>query len=159
LKHLLLLYLVISKQSCNNLISTLIMSLYASYVCLSIPASSRIPWSILRRWTPHLWGGYVTVGNRARSGLNTHSKHLKIATMFTVRTLSPNKDYSSLFRWQDNLCVHIATTELHQRWNVVVLECWSYFVVDGVILLFVSLIEQLGCVCFCCWWRYFVVCE
>jgi hypothetical protein len=48
LKHLLLLFLVISKQSCNNLISTLIMSLYASYVCLCILASSRMPRSMLR---------------------------------------------------------------------------------------------------------------
>jgi hypothetical protein len=34
LKHLLLLYLVIFKSSYNNLIFTLIMVLYASYVCL-----------------------------------------------------------------------------------------------------------------------------
>jgi hypothetical protein len=31
------------KQNCNNLISTLIMSLYALYVCLCILTSSRIP--------------------------------------------------------------------------------------------------------------------
>jgi hypothetical protein len=36
-------------QSCNNLIFTLIMSLYTSYMCLYIFASSRIPWLILRR--------------------------------------------------------------------------------------------------------------
>jgi hypothetical protein len=42
LKHLLLLYLVLSETSCNNIISTLIMSLYASYVCSRILASSRI---------------------------------------------------------------------------------------------------------------------
>jgi hypothetical protein len=52
-------------------------------------------------------------GIRARLGLNTHSKHLKIATTFTVRTLSPYKDYSSLLRWQANICVYIATTKLH----------------------------------------------
>jgi hypothetical protein len=34
LKHFPLLYLVISKQSCNNFISTLIMILYALYVCV-----------------------------------------------------------------------------------------------------------------------------
>jgi hypothetical protein len=34
LKHFLLPYLVILESSCNNTISTLIMSLYASYVCL-----------------------------------------------------------------------------------------------------------------------------
>jgi hypothetical protein len=51
---------------------------------------------------------------RARSGLNTHAKHVKIATTFTVRTLSPYKDYSSLLRWQANICVYIATTELHR---------------------------------------------
>jgi hypothetical protein len=33
LKHLSLLYLVIFKPSCNNLISTIILVLYASYVC------------------------------------------------------------------------------------------------------------------------------
>jgi hypothetical protein len=53
-------------------------------------------------------------GIRARLGLNTHSKHLKITTPFTVRMLSPYKDYSSLLMWQANICVYIATTELHQ---------------------------------------------
>jgi hypothetical protein len=53
LKHFPLLYLVISKQSCNNLISTLIISLYASYVCLCILPLLRIPRSILRWQTPH----------------------------------------------------------------------------------------------------------
>jgi hypothetical protein len=43
-----------------------------------------------------------------------HSKHLKIVTMLTVRMLSPYKDYSSLLRWQANIRVHIATTELRQ---------------------------------------------
>jgi hypothetical protein len=46
-------------------------------------------------------------GIRARLGLNTHSKHLKIATMFTMRTLSPYKYYSGLLRWQANIIVHI----------------------------------------------------
>jgi hypothetical protein len=41
-------------------------------------------------------GGVVTASIRARSGLNIHSKHLKITTKFTVRMLSPYKDYSSL---------------------------------------------------------------
>jgi hypothetical protein len=55
-----------------------------------------------------------------------------------VRTLSPYKDYSSLLRWQANLCVYIATTELHQRWYVVdFLECSTYFVV-GDLWLFVA---------------------
>jgi hypothetical protein len=77
-------------------------------------------------------------GIRARSGLNRHFKHLKITTAFTVRTLSPYKDYSSLLRWQANLCVYIATTELHQRWYVVdFLECSTYFVV-GDLWLFVA---------------------
>jgi hypothetical protein len=52
-------------------------------------------------------------------GLTTHSKHLKIVTTFTVRMLSPYKDYSSLLKWQANICVYIATTELHQRRYVV----------------------------------------
>jgi hypothetical protein len=66
LKHLLLLYLITSKQSCNNLISTLIISLYILYVCLCILASSRIPRSILRWQTPHFRGGSVTVDNISR---------------------------------------------------------------------------------------------
>jgi hypothetical protein len=135
LKHLLLLHLVISKQSCNNLISTLIMSLYASFVCLCILTSSKISRSILRQRTPHLWGGSIIVSIRARLELNTHSKHLKITTTLTVRTLNPYKDYSSLLRWQGNLCVHIATTELCQ---------WRYVVIFGVLTLF------------CCWWHYFL---
>jgi hypothetical protein len=48
LEHFPLLYLVISKQSCNNLIPTLIMIMYALHVCLCILASSRITGSILR---------------------------------------------------------------------------------------------------------------
>jgi hypothetical protein len=52
----------------------------------------------------------ITADIRVRSGLNTHSKHLKISTMFTVGMLSPYKDYSSLLRWQANMCSYIATT-------------------------------------------------
>jgi hypothetical protein len=37
------------------------MSLYASYVCLCILASSRIPQLILRRQTSTFQGGYVTI--------------------------------------------------------------------------------------------------
>jgi hypothetical protein len=66
LKHLLLLYLITSKQSCNNLISTLIISLYILYVCLCILASSRIPRSILRWQTPHFLGGSFTADNISR---------------------------------------------------------------------------------------------
>jgi phosphate starvation-inducible membrane PsiE len=39
-----------------------------------------------------------------------------------------------------------ATTELHQRRYVVILECLSYFVVDDIILLFVAFVELLGLV-------------
>jgi hypothetical protein len=74
-------------------------------------------------------GGSVTTGIRAKSGLNTHYKHLKIATTFTARTLSPYKDYSSLLRWKANICFHIATTELHQR---------RYVLIFGVLILFYS---------------------
>jgi hypothetical protein len=42
LKHLLLRYHVISKFYCNNLVSTLIMYLYVSYVCLYVLTSLRI---------------------------------------------------------------------------------------------------------------------
>jgi hypothetical protein len=90
---------------------------------LCILALSKIPQSILRQWTPHFWGGSVIVGIRARSGLNT---------------LRPYKDYSSLIRWQDNMCSYIATTELWwQRYVVVFGECFNLFY---------------------CWWTYFVVC-
>jgi hypothetical protein len=59
-------------------------------------------------------GGSVTVGTKGRLGSNAHSKHLKIANTLMVSMLSPYKDYSSLLRWQANICVYIATTELHQ---------------------------------------------
>jgi hypothetical protein len=62
------------------------MNLNASYVCLhafSLRRKSPDPDS--GRQTPHLCGGLVTAGIRAKSGLNTHSKHLKITTTFTVR--------------------------------------------------------------------------
>jgi hypothetical protein len=90
-----------------------------------------------RRRTPHFWGGSVIAGIRARSGLITHSKDLKITTSIMVRTLIPYKDYSSLLRWQANICVHIATTELHQRRYVVVFRVFVFF---------------------SCWWPYFIVC-
>jgi hypothetical protein len=56
--------------------------------------------------TPLFKGASVTVSIRARLELNTHSKHLKIATTLTVRMFSPYKNYSSLLRWQAN-CVYI----------------------------------------------------
>jgi hypothetical protein len=37
-----------------------------------------------------------------------------------VRTLSPYKDYSSLLRWQANLCVYIATMDLCRQRYVVI---------------------------------------
>jgi hypothetical protein len=46
-----------------------------------------------------------TVGYYSKIGVNHTRKHLKIATTFLWGTLSPYKDYSSLFRWQANLCV------------------------------------------------------
>jgi hypothetical protein len=39
-----------------------------------------------------------------------------------LRTLSPYKNYSSLLRWQANMCSYIATTKLHRRMYVVVFE-------------------------------------
>jgi hypothetical protein len=65
-----------------------------------------------KRWTPHFRGGSVTASIRGRSGLNTHSKHKRIATTFTMRTLIPYNDYSSLLRWQANMYSYIATTDL-----------------------------------------------
>jgi hypothetical protein len=107
-----------------------------------------------RRRTPHFWGGSVIAGIRARSGLITHSKDLKITTSIMVRTLIPYKDYSSLLRWQANICVHIATTELHQRRYVVVFRVFVFFSCWWLILLFVALVELLGL-----WMSYFIVYE
>jgi hypothetical protein len=79
-------------------------------------------------------------------GLNTHSKHLKIATTFIVKTLSPYKDYSSLLRWQAD-CVYILQLQNCVSEGILwFLECSSYFIVDDLILLFVALIELLGLV-------------
>jgi hypothetical protein len=55
-----------------------------------------------------------TSGIRARSGLNTHSRHLKMITTFTVRMFSPYIDYRSFLRWQANICAHIATMKLRR---------------------------------------------
>jgi hypothetical protein len=87
----------------------------------------------LRRESPD-WS--CSIG--ARLGSNTHSKHLKITTTLSVRTLSPYKDYSSLFRWQANLCVPlcnygIASMNVCCDFGVLALFCclWSYLVVCG----------------------------
>jgi hypothetical protein len=86
LKNLLLLILVIFKLKCNNLILNEVRVLNASYVCLyAFSLRRESPDPDPGRQGPHLSGGSVTTGMRARSGLNTHSKHLKIATMFTTR--------------------------------------------------------------------------
>jgi hypothetical protein len=75
LKNLLLLILVIFKLKCNNLILNKIMVLNASYVCLhSFPVHRESPDPDPRRRIPYFWGGSVTAGIRARSGLNTQSK-------------------------------------------------------------------------------------
>jgi hypothetical protein len=141
LKHLLLLILVIIKLKCNILFFSEIMILNASYVYLHAFSLRREspdldPW----RRTPHFWGGSFTTGIKAISGLNTHSKHLKISTIFTVRMLSPYKDYSSLLWWQANMCSYIASTKVCCGFW----ECLPYFLVDEFILLFVALVELLG---------------
>jgi hypothetical protein len=82
------------------------MSLYASYVSLSILASSRIPQLILRRRAPHFCGGFVTVRIRARLGLNTWLSIQKSQLRLRRGTLCPYKGYSSLLSWQAN-CVYI----------------------------------------------------
>jgi hypothetical protein len=78
LKNLLYLNLVILKLKCNNLIFNEIMVLNASYVCL---LHSRFiendPIWILEDG-PLISDVVLSAGIRARSGLNTHSKHLKI---------------------------------------------------------------------------------
>jgi hypothetical protein len=120
LKHILLLILVIFKLKCNNLIFNEIIVLNDSYVCLhAFSLHQESPDLDPGRRTPHFWGGSITAGIRAGLGLNIHSKHLKIPTMFTMRMLSPCKDYNSLLGWQANMCLYNATTELH-RWRYVV---------------------------------------
>jgi hypothetical protein len=116
LKNLLLLSLVIFKLKCNNLILNEIRVLNASYVCLHVFSLHReSPDLDPERRTPHLWGGSVIAGIRAKLGLNTHSKHIKIATTLAVRMFSPYKDHSSVLRWQANY-VYILHLHLTQDW-------------------------------------------
>jgi hypothetical protein len=80
LKNLLLLILVIFKLKCNNLIFNEIRVLNASYVCLHAFSLRReSPDPDPRRWTPHFWGGSVTL-----STSHTHpwlgSKHKESGT-------------------------------------------------------------------------------
>jgi hypothetical protein len=58
----------------------------ASYVCLHAFLLCReSPDPDHERWTSYFLSGSITAGIRARMGLNSHSKHLKIRTMFTVK--------------------------------------------------------------------------
>jgi hypothetical protein len=85
MKNLLLLTLIIFKLKCNNLIVNEIMVLNASYVCLyTFSLHRESPDPNPGRRPPHFRGGSVTTGIRARSGLNTHSKLIKIRTTFMV---------------------------------------------------------------------------
>jgi hypothetical protein len=62
LKNLLLLILIIFKLKCNNLILNEIMVLNVSCVCLHAFSLHReSPDLDPERWTPHFWGGSVTV--------------------------------------------------------------------------------------------------
>jgi hypothetical protein len=86
LKNLLLLIMLIFELKCNNLIFNEIMVLNASYVCLHAFSLRReSPDPDPERRTPHFWGGSVIAGIRAGSGLNTHSKHIKMTTTFSLR--------------------------------------------------------------------------
>jgi hypothetical protein len=114
LKHLLLLNLIILKLKCINLIFNEILILYASYMCLLYSRFvENHPIWILEDGPLISDVVLLQLVSEPGSGLNAHSKHLKIITMFMVRTLSPYKNYSSLLRWQASICIHIATTELH----------------------------------------------
>jgi hypothetical protein len=114
LKHLLLLNLIILKLKCINLIFNEILILYASYMCLLYSRFvENHPIWILGDGPLISEVVLLQLVSEPGSGLNAHSKHLKIITMFMVRTLSPYKNYSSLLRWQASICIHIATTELH----------------------------------------------
>jgi hypothetical protein len=118
--HLLLFILLIFKLKCNNLIFNEIVVLNVSYVCLHAFSLHRESSDLdPERWTPYFWGGSITAGIRARSGLNTHSKHLKKK----LRLWWGHLPYiSSLLRWKANICVYIATMILHQRRYVVDFE-------------------------------------
>jgi hypothetical protein len=62
LKHLLLLILIIFKLKCNNLILNEIIVLNTSYVCLhAFLLRQESPDLDPRWWTPHFWGGSVTI--------------------------------------------------------------------------------------------------
>jgi hypothetical protein len=70
--------------------------------------------------------------------LNTHSKYLKIATTFLVRTPSPYKEYSSLLRWQANSVYILQLRNCVNKGMLWFFKCSSYFLVDDLILLFVA---------------------
>jgi hypothetical protein len=62
LKHLLLLIFVICKLKCNNLILKEIMILNSLYLCLHAFSLHReSPDPDPGRWTPHFWGGSITL--------------------------------------------------------------------------------------------------
>jgi hypothetical protein len=108
LKHLLLLILLIFKLKCNNLFLQWNYG-FECFICVFAAFSHHweSPGLDPGRQTPHFWGDSVTAGIRARSGLNTHSKHLKITIMFTVSTFSSYMDYCCLLRWQANMHVFL----------------------------------------------------
>jgi hypothetical protein len=55
-------------------------------------------------------------------------------------------DYSSLLKWQANYVYILQLRNCVNKGTLWFLECSSYFLVDDLILLFVSLIELLGTV-------------
>jgi hypothetical protein len=62
MKNLLLLILLIFKLKCNKLVVKEIMVLNASYVCLhAFLLHQESPDLDPGRWTPHFWGGSVTM--------------------------------------------------------------------------------------------------
>jgi hypothetical protein len=68
--------------------------------------------------------------------------------------ISSYKDYSSVFRWKLTYVSFMQLRICFIEGMLWFLECWSYFVVDDIILLFVVLIELLGLVdaFFYCLW-------
>jgi hypothetical protein len=77
--------LVISKLNYNNLIFKEIMVLNALYVCMTHSrfVENHPIWIV--EDGPLISDVVLSQDIRARSGLNTHFKHIKITTMFMVR--------------------------------------------------------------------------
>jgi hypothetical protein len=89
------------------------------------------------RWFYHSW-------YQSKIRVKHTWKHQKLQLRCWRGMLSPYKDYNSLLKWQANLFFSFMQLRIYAdkgiRWFLV---CWPYFIIDGIILLFVALIELL----------------